>query len=524
MRGVWVGIVGLVALGVLAGCKSTWFEAREPWRRDAEEACLKAGTVKESPSVALLKPIQGPGMCGADFPLKVAALGETEALGYADDLRPPGSVPQGAPQPTYPSSYPSSSYPPRAVTSAPLSAPPASSGTYPLYSPSPYTRPSYDAVAAPSAPPRSGPMSLDPVQGGPNAAPYYPSIEREPLDPPRMEGGYQPSYQSPRSTEQRPYDVPRASPESREASRSQYPRAFDPGEDDWRDDGYPRARQAYPQSTPQQPYPQSYPQQRAPVSRSDAPYTTAPAQSPRMTPVPSLGPRRPVQTTASVSPAATLACPIVSALDRWIKDSVQPAANRWFNQPVIEIKQISAYSCRGMNGQPGARISEHAFGNALDIAAFVLADGRKVSVKDGWHGRPEEQGFLRDIQSAACELFTTVLAPGSNAYHYDHIHVDLMRRASGLRICEPGAVSGEEIAARAARNGTALAHQQDRYGERYQDRAPRPDLIEPDSDPFAYRRQGDGMPTGSIGNGTHKQAKPARRDGPADDEEILSID
>ena len=114
----------------------------------------------------------------------------------------------------------------------------------------------------------------------------------------------------------------------------------------------------------------------------------------------------------------------------------------WFGAPVAEIRQISAYSCRGMNGQRGARISEHAFGNALDIAAFTLADGRKITVKDGWRGTPEEQGFLRDVQGAACQHFSTVLAPGSNAFHYDHIHVDLMRRASGGEICNPAADPG----------------------------------------------------------------------------------
>ena len=140
---------------------------------------------------------------------------------------------------------------------------------------------------------------------------------------------------------------------------------------------------------------------------------------------------------------------MVSELDRWIATAVQPAAMRWFGSPVVEIKQISAYSCRGMNGNPRARISEHAFGNALDIASFTLADGRKITVKNGWHGLPEEQGFLRDVQGAACDQFTTVLAPGSNVFHYDHIHVDLMRRASGHRACNPRAVSGEEVAARA---------------------------------------------------------------------------
>jgi hypothetical protein len=122
---------------------------------------------------------------------------------------------------------------------------------------------------------------------------------------------------------------------------------------------------------------------------------------------------------------------------------------RWFGQPVAEIRQISAYSCRGMNGQRGAQISEHAFGNALDIAAFTLADGRRVTVKDGWRGMPEEQGFLRDVHASACRHFSTVLAPGSNAFHYDHIHVDLMRRASGRQICNPAAIPGDVVAARA---------------------------------------------------------------------------
>jgi hypothetical protein len=151
--------------------------------------------------------------------------------------------------------------------------------------------------------------------------------------------------------------------------------------------------------------------------------------------------------TVTVTPNATLACPLISALDQWVATSVQPAAMRWFGQPVAEIKQISAYSCRGMNGNPRARISEHAFGNALDIASFTLADGRRVTVRDGWRGVPEEQGFLRDVQASACDRFTTVLAPGSNAFHYDHMHVDLMRRSG--RACNPRAVSGEEVAARA---------------------------------------------------------------------------
>src|SRR5260370_19734807 len=102
-----------------------------------------------------------------------------------------------------------------------------------------------------------------------------------------------------------------------------------------------------------------------------------------------------------------------------------------------------------MEGRREGWISEHAFGNALDIASFTLADGHKITVKNGWRGSPEEQGFLRDVQGAACEQFNTVLAPGSNVYHYDHIHVDLMRRRGGRRACNPDAVPGEVVATRA---------------------------------------------------------------------------
>jgi hypothetical protein len=186
-----------------------------------------------------------------------------------------------------------------------------------------------------------------------------------------------------------------------------------------------------------------------------APYTPAPPSAAQpLPPVPPLGPPRAPSVTGSagpveVKPAATLACPIVSMLDQWITGAAQPAALKWFRQPVVEIKQISAYSCRGMNGDPNAHISEHAFGNALDIAEFTLADGHKVSVQYGWRGTPEEQGFLHDVQAAACEDFTTVLAPGANVYHYNHIHVDLMRHYNGRHICEPSAIPGEVVAERA---------------------------------------------------------------------------
>ena len=93
--------VGLLALVALAGCGRNYFFAeRDAWRHEAEVACMKSGTVKESAVLIRSEPIRGPGMCGADFPLKVTALGEMNAaIGYSD-MRPPGAIPNaGARQP-----------------------------------------------------------------------------------------------------------------------------------------------------------------------------------------------------------------------------------------------------------------------------------------------------------------------------------------------------------------------------------------------------------------------------------------
>jgi len=325
-RGVRWYLVGPLMLAALSGCARMWFAEREPWRREAEAACLQSGAVREGPSVTIIKSIDGPGVCGADYPLRISALGEPAVPGFADEApRPPGTV------------------------GAPLSAP-----SYPSY---PSSAPYSPSTAYPSRS-TGAPISLAP-----------PGVAQ-----PIGERGYAP--------DSRPLTTPARAP-----------------------------AEAVPIGRP------------APAALATAP--------------------------ATLTPTATLACPLVSTLDRFISEHVQPAAARWFSQPVVEIKQISAYSCRGMNGNPRANISEHAFGNALDIAVFTLADGHRITVKDGWHGAPEEQGFLRDVQGAACEMFSTVLAPGSNEYHYDHIHVDLMRRSSGRTICQPAAIAGEAAAVRA---------------------------------------------------------------------------
>jgi hypothetical protein len=109
----------------------------------------------------------------------------------------------------------------------------------------------------------------------------------------------------------------------------------------------------------------------------------------------------------------TLGCPALAEAEAWLADTIQPAANLYFGQPVAEIN-AGSYACRGRNNQAGAKLSEHSFGNALDIMSFKLADGYVITVKGGWRGTEAEQGFLREVFVGACQRFATVLAPGSN--------------------------------------------------------------------------------------------------------------
>lgn len=140
-----------------------------------------------------------------------------------------------------------------------------------------------------------------------------------------------------------------------------------------------------------------------------------------------------------VHPSATLGCPMTAAVERWLRDSVQPAAMAQFGAPVVEIKPLSSYGCRPVNNIRGEQLSEHAFGNALDVGGFRFADGTEISVERGWRGNPAERWFLRTAFVGACNEFYTVLGPGSDSYHYNHFHLDL--RASNGRssrhICRP---------------------------------------------------------------------------------------
>jgi hypothetical protein len=139
-----------------------------------------------------------------------------------------------------------------------------------------------------------------------------------------------------------------------------------------------------------------------------------------------------------VKPEATLSCPMVPAVNRWMNEVVQPAAMEWFGQPVAELRIMGSYACRSRNNQRGAKLSEHAFANALDVGGFKLADGSVITVKGGWKGDIQSQGFLKTAHQGACRYFKTILGPGSDMFHYDHFHLDLARHGRrNATVCRP---------------------------------------------------------------------------------------
>ncbi len=443
-RGLAFSIAGGVVLLALAGCGRSYLMQgeRAAWRHDAEETCLKSGAV--TVGAVQIEPIEGPGMCGMDFPLRVSELAEAPpAMSYSDDLRPPAAIPNSADMPQWPPSQPRYVPPARvpSVQSAPLQSAPVRGETLRWVPGPPGVDIQHEGAGA-----AGEPMSLSPSSAPGEAAPQYNAA---------------PQYIPPRASA--PQTIPsRAAPMS-------YPRAAPAARalpDDIPDDAVvpPGGSAGAPQRRMQPSY-------NAPV------YQPPPHELPRLGPM--RGPNMSALQPAALQPPATLACPIVSALDRWVGEGVQPAALHWFGSPVTAIHQIGGYSCRGMVGDSG--VSEHSFGNALDIAGFTLANGRKITVKDGWHGSAEEQGFLHDVQLYACETFTTVLAPGYNVYHYDHIHVDLMRRQPGYRPCRPNAIPGEVVAAR-VRAHYAQQHRGPAYTGSIGDRASSTPLAVPGAD------------------------------------------
>ncbi|KLI63780.1 extensin family protein [Aurantiacibacter marinus] len=126
-----------------------------------------------------------------------------------------------------------------------------------------------------------------------------------------------------------------------------------------------------------------------------------------------------------------MTCPVAAGLSMWIDQDVQRLARDILGSSVIRVEQLGTYSCRRMYGAPGGDWSEHATGNAIDISAFILADGRQISLLEDWEagsaGDNASARFLRETRDSACRSFGTVLSPDYNAAHADHFHLDQAR-------------------------------------------------------------------------------------------------
>lgn len=137
------------------------------------------------------------------------------------------------------------------------------------------------------------------------------------------------------------------------------------------------------------------------------------------------------------SPAGLgVACPVAAALAMWEWDVIQPQADRLLGARVVRIEHFGSYNCRRISGRDAGSWSEHATADAVDIAGFRLADGRRITVARDWAGNDAEARFLHAVRDGACGLFATTLSPDYNAAHRDHLHLDQARRgAMGWRAC-----------------------------------------------------------------------------------------
>jgi len=133
----------------------------------------------------------------------------------------------------------------------------------------------------------------------------------------------------------------------------------------------------------------------------------------------------------TIAPPATLRCTMATAVAQWVRDDVAPAAAK-LGAPLREIENLGSYECRGRDRVRGATLSEHGRANALDVHAFRLANGMRIVLADP--RAPVD--FRNAVREAACARFATVLGPGSDSDHAQHVHLDLAPRRNNYKICE----------------------------------------------------------------------------------------
>lgn len=129
-----------------------------------------------------------------------------------------------------------------------------------------------------------------------------------------------------------------------------------------------------------------------------------------------------------VTNLGAMRCPLAQTFGAWARYGVLPAARVYLRSEVVKIESFGTYSCRNVNGAATGKLSQHAYANAVDISAFVLADGRRITVLAGWNGPDEDvRRFLRVIHASACKRFRTTLGPDYNSIHANHFHFDMGR-------------------------------------------------------------------------------------------------
>lgn len=116
-------------------------------------------------------------------------------------------------------------------------------------------------------------------------------------------------------------------------------------------------------------------------------------------------------------------CEMISALHKWEKDVVQPAAARYLNSRVVKVREMGTYSCRNIAGSRYR--SQHSYANAIDIGGFYMENGRHIDVEKDWGKRTAEAQFLAAVHRNSCRIFSTVLGPNYNYDHRNHFHLDM---------------------------------------------------------------------------------------------------
>ncbi|ROL74644.1 extensin family protein [Pseudomonas vranovensis] len=149
------------------------------------------------------------------------------------------------------------------------------------------------------------------------------------------------------------------------------------------------------------------------------------ADSPANAPCPLENVVRVEGSSVRLSSSFLASCPLAVAYALFERHALQPAAQRAFAQPVVQVDHLGSFACRNMYNRKNGRLSQHATANALDIAGFRLADGQRIQLLKDWPGEGVKAKFLRDVHASACDSFNTVLGPEYNAAHRNHFHLDM---------------------------------------------------------------------------------------------------